>query len=164
MVARYFTQHRGTTTGQRFSSASSRATITFDDNTRLGDRSNIAYSSSTITKGRAKGIVFATGVYTEIGAIASELHRKESKVRSVKRKPDGSAKLHQYLEAYILTLTNAIGRFLGVSVGTPLQKKLSKLAMLLFAIAVLCAIFVLGAKRFILRKRSLSTPSRPVYP
>ncbi|KAK2026311.1 potassium/sodium efflux P-type ATPase [Colletotrichum zoysiae] len=121
---------------------------TFLDNTGPGDRLNVAYSSSNVTKGRAKGIVFATGVYTEIGAIASALRKKDSKVREVKRKPDGRAKPHRYLEAYTLTFTDAVGRFLGVNVGTPLQQKLSKLAMLLFGIAIVCAIIVLGANKF----------------
>ncbi|KAK8097456.1 hypothetical protein PG984_016595 [Apiospora sp. TS-2023a] len=120
----------------------------FDDTTGPGDRLNIAYSSSAVTKGRAKGIVFATGEYTEIGAIASALNQKESKVRPVKRKPNGHANPARYLEAYTLTLGDALGRFLGVNVGTPLQRKLSKLAMLLFAIAVVCAIVVLAANRF----------------
>lgn len=69
-------------------------------------------------------------------------------MRPVKRKPDGTAKPHRYLEAYTLTLTDAIGRFLGVNVGTPLQRKLSKLAILLFWIAVVCAIIVLAANKF----------------
>ncbi|KAI1816715.1 potassium/sodium efflux P-type ATPase [Poronia punctata] len=120
----------------------------FDDDTGPGDRLNVAYSSSTVTKGRAKGIVFATGMYTEIGAIAMALREKSSKVRPVKRKPDGSAKPHRYLEAYTLTMTDAVGRFLGVNVGTPLQKKLSKLAILLFFIAVVFAIVVLAANKF----------------
>lgn len=120
----------------------------FENNTGPGDRINVAYSSSTVTKGRAKGIVFATGVCTEIGAIASALRKKDSKVRPVKRKPDGSAKPHRYLEAYTLTLSDAVGRFLGVNVGTPLQKKLSRLAILLFGVAVVCAIIVLAANEF----------------
>ncbi|KXJ90570.1 sodium transport ATPase [Microdochium bolleyi] len=122
---------------------------TFDDATGPGDRINVAYSSSTVTKGRARAIVFATGPFTEIGAIASALRAKDSKVREVKRKPDGTAKPHRYLEAYTLTLTDAIGRFLGVNVGTPLQQKLSKLAVLLFGIAVICAIICLGANNFV---------------
>lgn len=47
-----------------------------------------------------------------------------------------------------MTFTDAVGRFLGVNVGTPLQKKLSKLAILLFGIAVVCAIIVLAANKF----------------
>lgn len=125
-----------------------REEMTFEDNTGPGDRLNVGYSSSNVTKGRAKGLVFATGIYTEIGAIASQLREKETKVRPVKRRDDGTAKPHRYLEAYTLTVTDAIGRFLGLNVGTPLQKKLSKLAVLLFFIAVLCAIIVLAANEF----------------
>lgn len=120
----------------------------FHDDTGPGDRLNIAYSSSTITKGRAKGIVFATGMHTEIGSIAAALRAKGSKRRPVKRKPDGTAKPHRYAEAWGLTATDAVGRFLGVNVGTPLQKKLSRLAVLLFGIAVVCAIIVLAANDF----------------
>jgi Na+-exporting ATPase len=121
---------------------------TFPEKTGPGDRLNVAYSSSNVTKGRAKGIVFATGQYTEIGAIAVQLRETKSKVRSVKRKENGKAKPHRYLEAYTLTFTDAVGRFLGLNIGTPLQRKLSKLAMLLFGIAVVCAIIVLGANEF----------------
>jgi Na+-exporting ATPase len=121
---------------------------TFPEKTGPGDRLNIAYSSSNVTKGRAKGIVFATGTFTEIGAIAAQLRETDSKVRPVKRKDNGKAKPHRYLEAYTLTFTDAIGRFLGLNVGTPLQRKLSKLAMLLFGIAVVCAIIVLAANKF----------------
>lgn len=122
--------------------------VTFPEKTGPGDRLNIGYSSSNVTKGRAKGIVFATGAFTEIGAIAAQLRETESKVRPVKRKANGKAKPHRYLEAYTLTFTDAVGRFLGLNTGTPLQRKLSKLAMLLFGIAVLCAIIVLGANKF----------------
>lgn len=120
----------------------------FPEKTGPGDRLNVAYSSSNVTKGRAKGIVFATGAFTEIGAIAAQLRETKSKVRPVKRKPNGKAKPHRYVEAYSLTFTDAIGRFLGLNVGTPLQRKLSKLAMLLFGIAVVCAIIVLAANKF----------------
>ena len=120
----------------------------FEESTGPGDRLNIAYSSSTVTKGRARGIVFATGMYTQVGSIAAALRASGSKKRAVKRKDDGSAGLHRYAQAWILTLGDAVGRFLGVNVGTPLQKKLSRLAILLFGIAVVCAIIVLAANNF----------------
>ena len=120
----------------------------FDDDTGPGDRLNVAFSSSTVTKGRARGVVFATGMYTEIGSIAVSLRNKGSRRRPVKRKPDGSAGPHRYAQAWGMTAGDAIGHFLGVNVGTPLQKKLSRLALLLFGIAVVCAIIVLAANRF----------------
>ncbi|EPS35585.1 hypothetical protein H072_10967 [Dactylellina haptotyla CBS 200.50] len=124
------------------------ANATFEADTGPGDRLNVAFSSSTVTKGRARGIVFATGMNTEIGSIAAALRKKESRVRPVKRKADGTAKPHRYAQAWTLTASDAVGRFLGVNVGTPLQKKLSRLAILLFGIAVICALIVFGANKF----------------
>ena len=69
-------------------------------------------------------------------------------VRPVKRNDQGKAGPHRYAQAWSLTTTDAIGRFLGINVGTPLQKKLSRLAVLLFFVAVVCAIIVLAANGF----------------
>jgi P-type Na+/K+ transporter len=124
----------------------------FEADTGPGDRLNVAYSSSTVTKGRAHGIVFATGMYTEVGSIATSLQSSNKKIRPVKRKPDGSAKPYQYLQAWALTASDAFGRFLGVNIGTPLQKKLSRLAILLFFVAVIFAIVVLAANYFVSRQ------------
>ncbi len=121
---------------------------TFAEDTGPGDRLNVAFSSSTVTKGRARGIAFATGMSTEIGSIAAALRKSDSKVRPVKRRPDGSASPIRYAESWTMTFTDAVGRFLGVNVGTPLQKKLSRLALLLFGIAVVCAIIVMSANSF----------------
>lgn len=129
--------------------------LTFEENTGPGDRLNVAFSSSTITKGRGRGIVFATGMKTEIGSIATALRAKGTKKRQVKRKPDGSAKPHRYAEAWTLTATDAIGRFLGVNVGTPLQKTLSRLAMLLLGIAIICAIIVEASNSFSSNKETI---------
>ncbi|KAJ5376572.1 hypothetical protein N7509_013458 [Penicillium cosmopolitanum] len=115
---------------------------TYDVDTGPGDRLNIVYSSSTVTRGRARGVVIGTGMKTEIGAIAAALRGGDSKRRPVKRGPEGETKKRWYIQAWTLTTTDAIGRFLGINVGTPLQRKLSKLALLLFAIAVVFAIVV----------------------
>lgn len=114
----------------------------------VGDRVNLAYSSSTVTRGRAKGIVTSTGMKTEIGKIAESLRGGDRKVRKVRRDEDGHAHFLRYLQAGALTISDHIGKFLGVSVGTPLQKKLSWLAIFLFLIAVVFAIICLAANKF----------------
>lgn len=121
---------------------------TFKEDVGPGDRLNIAYSSSTVTRGRARGVVVATGMKTEIGSIAAALRASGSKRRPVKRGPNGETKKRWYIQAWTLTGTDAVGRFLGVNVGTPLQRKLSKLAILLFGVAVLFAIIVMAANLF----------------
>ncbi|KAF2176047.1 hypothetical protein K469DRAFT_608576 [Zopfia rhizophila CBS 207.26] len=121
---------------------------TFDKDVGAGDRLNIAFSSSTVTKGRARGVIFSTGMETEIGKIAAALRHKDSKIRPIKRKGDGTAGPHRYLQAWALTGSDVIGHFLGINVGTPLQRKLSKLAILLFIIACICALIVEAANGF----------------
>ena len=85
---------------------------------------------------------------TEIGAIAEALRGTDSKRRPVKRGPEGETKKRWYIQAWTLTTTDAIGRFLGTNFGTPLQRKLSKLALLLFAIAVVFAIVVAASNNW----------------
>ncbi|KAJ2723615.1 hypothetical protein GGI07_002497 [Coemansia sp. Benny D115] len=52
----------------------SKVTTAFDDpELPLGDRINLSFSSTTVTKGRAKGIVYATGMSSEVGSIAKKL-------------------------------------------------------------------------------------------
>ncbi|KAJ4007739.1 hypothetical protein NW758_015280 [Fusarium oxysporum] len=55
--------------------------LTFDAKTGPGDRLNVVFSSSTITKGRGRGVVFATGMFTEIGLIAGALNSSGNEVK-----------------------------------------------------------------------------------
>ncbi|GAA5905034.1 hypothetical protein JCM8208_007665 [Rhodotorula glutinis] len=114
----------------------------------VGDRITMAYSSSTVTKGRAKGIVVATGMNTSIGAIAESLRGGDSKVRKVRRNEDGKAPWHRYPAAWALTTWDIIGQFLGTNVGTPLQRTLSWLAISLFGIGCVFALFCFAANDF----------------
>lgn len=100
----------------------------------LGDRTNMAYSSSTVTKGRAVGIVVATGMNSEVGRIAELLRgKKQDMSESFIARIWGNVKR---------TMKNVLGL-----VGTPLQVKLSKFALLLFGLAILLAIIVFSANK-----------------
>ena len=52
----------------------------------LGDRINMAYSSSLVTYGRAEGVVVATGMNTEVGSIAEALNDEDEFDTPIKRK------------------------------------------------------------------------------
>lgn len=112
----------------------------FDDETPVGDRINLAFSSSTVVKGRAQGIAIKTGLNTEIGKIAKSLRGGNE---LISRDPAKT----WYQNAWIST-KRTVGAFLGTTQGTPLHRKLSKLAVLLFWIAVVFAIVVMASQKF----------------
>lgn len=112
-----------------------------DEYTSVGDRLNLAYSSSIVVKGRAHGIVIRTGLDTEIGKIAKSLQGNDN---LISRDPNK----HWYQNVY-LTLKQSTGAFLGTTIGTPLHRKLSKLAILLFGVAVIFAIVVMASQKFV---------------
>ena len=101
-------------------------------NDPLGDRRNMAYSSTTVTRGRATGIVIATGMRTQMGEIAFMLKDKKDAVEGSLLARVGRRSLHGTKSA------------LGL-IGTPLQVKLSWFALFLFALAILLAIIVFSA-------------------
>jgi len=49
-----------------------------ESNTVVADRKNIAFAGSTVLKGRALGVVIATGLHTEVGKISKKVTRSES--------------------------------------------------------------------------------------
>ncbi|ESW99498.1 hypothetical protein KL918_001565 [Ogataea parapolymorpha] len=120
----------------------------------LGDRCNMAYSSSVVSKGRGTGVVVATGLNTEIGKIAKSLQGDKSFIRKVEKNPkDGSKpKKTAYVTACFGTIKDVAANFLGVASGTPLQIKLSWLAIVLFWIAVVFAIVVMASQKFRVNK------------
>ncbi|MCL2598400.1 MAG: cation-translocating P-type ATPase [Firmicutes bacterium] len=55
-----------------------KSTTKLDDlATPLGDRKNMAYSTSTVVYGRGEGVVVATGIHTQVGKIATLLSQKD---------------------------------------------------------------------------------------
>ncbi|ODV62079.1 potassium/sodium eff [Ascoidea rubescens DSM 1968] len=127
-------------------------TLVYTHEISVGDRLNMAFSSSTVSKGRATAIVVSTGLQTQIGMIAQSLNDNKSKVRQVEKDENGAAPKRAYFKAFFGTLKDIIGAFLGLNVGTPLHRRLSKLACGLFVIAVIFAIIVMGSQKMIVNK------------
>ncbi|KAK0191732.1 hypothetical protein F5146DRAFT_1112096 [Armillaria mellea] len=84
----------------------------------IGDRLNLCYSSTVVTKGRGIGITIGTGMNTQVLLI----------------------------RCYGVPNVDLFYR--GIRGGTPLQMKLSKLAFILFGCAILLAIIVFSAAKF----------------
>lgn len=114
----------------------------------VGDRINMIFSSSIVTKGRAEAVVTATGMNTEIGTIAASLRGSNGKIRHVEKDEEGNARKRDYLKAFLGTIKDITGAFLGTNTGTPLHRLLAKLSILLFFIAVLLAIIAMAAQKF----------------
>ncbi|KAL2753533.1 hypothetical protein ACRALDRAFT_1044169 [Sodiomyces alcalophilus JCM 7366] len=125
------------------------AAVIDDELINPGDRINVAFSSSTITKGRGRGVVVATGLRTEVGAIAAALQAEGgAEKRKLKRDDQGKATFSAYILFALGSAWDWLLRFLGLTVGTPLQRKLTQLFLYIFVFAIICCIIVLGANDF----------------
>ena len=58
--------------------------IDSDNTCALGDRKNMAYSSTLVTKGRGKGICVKTGLETQVGMIAASISEPKSFFKTIK--------------------------------------------------------------------------------
>jgi P-type Na+/K+ transporter len=110
-------------------------TPTDGDDAPLGDCFNLAYSGTVVAKGRGRGIVYATGMLSEIGKIADALGNKS--------KNNDEPKKSRKHRLWIL-----IKKGLGLYNSSPLQLKLTKLAHFLFVTAVILVLVVFATSRF----------------
>lgn len=77
----------------------------------LGDRSNMAYSSTFVTYGRGYGIVVATGMHTQVGQIAHMLDHQDAFDTPLKRKLTVVGKTLTVVGLICCTVIFAIGFF-----------------------------------------------------
>ena len=65
-------------TGESLEAAKNYRAVFDDPNLPIGDRANMLFAGTFVTKGRARAVVTATGLRTEIGKIAEMLGRKRT--------------------------------------------------------------------------------------
>jgi Na+-exporting ATPase len=123
-------------TGESLPASKNADTTLHSTDVPLGDRVNMVYSATTVTRGRAMGIVVATGMKTQVGSVAQLLQGG-----------DHTPKSTNIFKKWLKKVGGGFKSILGL-VGTPMQIKLSKFAILLFALAVLLAIIVFSANKW----------------
>jgi calcium-translocating P-type ATPase len=94
----------------------SKAARTLDDpQTPLGDRVNMAFSGSVVASGRGRGYVVATGMQTELGAIASSVRQEKLPKTPLQQRMDRFARIIGVVVAASSVLAFAIGLATGES-------------------------------------------------
>ena len=83
------------------------------DDISLGDRTNMAFSTSIVTYGRGKGVVVGTGMNTEVGKIAHMLQSTEATETPMSKRLEQLGKVLGYVALIICALILAIGILYG---------------------------------------------------
>jgi len=87
---------------------------TFPENTPLGDRKNMVYSSSIVSAGHGIAIVTATGMHTEVGKIASMILTTEQIETPLQRRLAQAGKFLALMVLSICVVLFFIGIFQGI--------------------------------------------------
>lgn len=130
------------------------ATAVLKPDCALGDRTNMAFSSSIVTYGRGKGIVTAIGMQTEVGAIAGMLEDQTEVQTPLKRKLAKAGMVLTIIGLIICSLVFAIGAFYGLPL---LPQFLVAISLAISIIpeglpATATIVMALGVKRMVKRK------------
>ncbi|WP_161980785.1 cation-translocating P-type ATPase [Streptococcus sp. S784/96/1] len=85
--------------------------VTLAEDAGLGDRVNMGYQNSNVTYGRGIGVVTNTGMYTEVGHIASMLANAEETDTPLKQNLHHLSKVLTYAVLVIAAITFVVGMF-----------------------------------------------------
>ncbi|MDI3340663.1 MAG: HAD-IC family P-type ATPase [Sphaerobacter sp.] len=99
------------------------------DNTPLAERTSLAYAGTVVVSGRGRGYVVATGLNTELGAIATQMREAEDTATPLQQRVD-----HLARSLALVTLVAAVTTF---AIGTVRGE--SAVEMLLVAVALAVA-------------------------
>ena len=75
----------------------------------VGDRTNMIFAGTTVTRGRAKAIVTATGMHTEFGKIADMLQQTKEELSPLQKKFAEVARWMSVIAVGIIVVTFALG-------------------------------------------------------
>lgn len=119
-----------------------------EEDSSLGDRTNMAFSGTNITNGRAKGVVVATGMESELGKIAGMLQEEGSETPLQKRMAEFGRRLTVII-LILCALLFVAGYLRGEEIGKML---LTSISLAVAAIpealpAVITVSLALGASR-----------------
>ncbi len=94
------------------------ANLTFPENTPLGDRTNMVYSSSIIAAGHGCAVVTATGMNTEVGKIATLILSSGQDETPLQKRLAGAGKILALMVLGICVVLFFIGIFQGIPMFT----------------------------------------------
>ncbi|WNS46894.1 calcium-translocating P-type ATPase, SERCA-type [Paenibacillus sp. MMS20-IR301] len=120
----------------------------------IGDRTNMAYMSSSVTYGRGVGVVTATGMNTEVGRIAGFISEAENEVTPLQKKLDELGKYFTFIILGVCVVIFVIGWLEGREL---LDMLLTSISLAVAAIpeglpAIVTIILALGVQRMAKRK------------
>lgn len=130
-------------------------TVTLAEDAGIGDRVNMAYQNSNVTYGRGLGVVTNTGMFTEVGHIASMLQNADETDTPLKQNLHQLSKVLTYMVLAIAAVTFAVSVF--VRGESPLNALMTAVALAVAAIpeglpAVVTIVLSMGTQ--VLAKRN----------
>lgn len=121
------------------------------DEIGIGDRINMAYSSTSVAYGRGEGVVVYTGMNTEIGKIASMLNESEEELTPLQKRLNDLGKVLGIVAVVIVVAMFGIAVFQGRDI---IEMFITAIALAVAAIpegltAVVTIVLALGVQRMV---------------